>query len=310
MKKIITSFTLIMLMFVMLLFTGCDNESHSEYELAMSRREFAIQKCCGKCLTREEVAILINEFETNVQEEYDNKVITGEDGATDTIAPAKLKTPGEHEHDENTRYKISPIEGRGWYEGIEVSVMSDTSACGIVVDDKKKGDRWVLVDVQSETNDDVIKSDSSISFTGEGTEYITQYENDFDSTHHAMMAFRCTIDEPPAELKPGDELTFHLRADIISEDEPIINAYMSCNMLVQSTFNPVSDTEANDTEEGIYAGGNTFTGMEFVKMMEDTVHITVPQKNDKNDEVFIEFYTSAGSKTGIISGNDHMNLDI
>ena len=66
-------------------------------------------------------------------------------------------------------------------------------------------------------------------------------------------------------------------------------------MLVQNSFNPVSDTGANDSEEGIYAGGNTFTGMKFMKSMEDTVHITVPEKNDKNDEVFIEFYTSAGS---------------
>ncbi len=297
MKKYIRYLSVIIIILSSFILCSCDMDDDPEYVL-IRHVNYDLERCVGGCLTREEMAQLVYNFE-KVKEKWE-----GKKNGDYTVPELILETPGEHEHDDNTRYSVTLLDtnGQAMHKGIKVSVLEE-GRCDTREDDKK-GDRWVLVDVSSETNDDVIKSDSSMTFTGDGTEFVTQYDNDFDSTHHASMTFRCTIDEPPAELLPGDELTFHLRADVISEGEPIVNAYMSCNMIVQNTFNPVSDTGANDSENGIYAGGDTFTNMAFMQSMEDTVHITVPAKNDLNDEVFIEFYTSAGSTNWVYKWNN------
>ena len=130
MKKSIKILSILMIVFSLFGFTACGSDD--EYDIYMDRRTVAIGKCCGSCLTREQVAVLLNEFETTVQQVYDNmECLRSDKSTTETIEPAILITPGEHEHDENTRYKITPTGGDVVFTGIKVEVMSDTSACKI-----------------------------------------------------------------------------------------------------------------------------------------------------------------------------------
>jgi hypothetical protein len=91
-----------------------EEEIKEYYTLINSR----IESCTGTCLTREEMAQHIYDFE---------KIQKGND------LDLKLETPGEHEHDEKTRYQITTLGTNkdGVYQGIKVEVMDDTSACKI-----------------------------------------------------------------------------------------------------------------------------------------------------------------------------------
>ena len=296
MKKTVKIFMIITLLLGMFLITSCDSESTTPYERALYNMEAAIERCTGSCLTREEMAQLVYNFE-KVQEEYSGKPV---EDSNDTLPELRMVTPREHEHDEKTRYEIRELlDNRTTVVGITVSVMDDTSACKIEQTEKQKGTHWELVDTYSETEDDVIKSDNSTHFMGSGTEFITQYDNDFDSSDHATMTFRCHMDELPSVLNPGDEIAINIVADIISDDEIITNASMNCNLIIPTFFNATSDTGANDSDDGIYAGGNTFTGLEYMSYMEDCVRFTVPEKNADSDQIMIVFYTKAGSTNWI-----------
>ena len=82
----------------------------------------SVEACTGTCLTREEMAQLVYNFE---------KIQTNQ--GEDRVFDLKLETPGEHQHDEKTRYSITTLETDelGVYRGLKVSVMSDTSDCKI-----------------------------------------------------------------------------------------------------------------------------------------------------------------------------------
>ncbi len=91
----------------------------------------------GNCLTYEEMEQKLSEYE-KVQMEYSNKQIESESQHILTVPSLQLILPGEHEHDENTRYKISALtnydphhNSDAFIEGLEVTVMDDTSGCEI-----------------------------------------------------------------------------------------------------------------------------------------------------------------------------------
>lgn len=82
----------------------------------------SVEACTGTCLTREEMAQLVYNYEKvqiNAKEEE--------------VFDLQLQTPGEHKHDEKTRYSITTLETNeyGVYKGLKVSVMDDVSACKI-----------------------------------------------------------------------------------------------------------------------------------------------------------------------------------
>ena len=272
----------------MLLLGACDNDEGNHIDFIIETVNTRMEACTGTCLTREDMAQQVYNYE-KVQEQY-----IGYEVSDKIVVPdLKLVTPGEHEHDENTRYEITLLDryDNGLFKGVEVKVMKDTSACKL--DNNVEGTHWELVDITQETNDDVIKSDNSIRFMGSGTEYITQYENDFDSSSHALMTFRCHMDEElPQTLNPGDEIEIRIIADIISEGEIITNATMSCNMIIPNIFEPTSSYDE------IYAGGNTIVGQTYSSYMEDTYHFTVSKKGEY-DTIMIVFYTSAGQTNWI-----------
>ena len=63
MKKTIKKVTVVVLIFVMLLFTACTDGDFGETERkARERLELSLSKCLGTCLTREEMAQLIYNF--------------------------------------------------------------------------------------------------------------------------------------------------------------------------------------------------------------------------------------------------------
>ncbi|MBR0462212.1 MAG: hypothetical protein IJJ00_05840 [Erysipelotrichaceae bacterium] len=294
MKRCINHLPVVLLIIGLIIVTGCTAPTEGErrqatLEVNREKLHLALEACTGTCLTREELAQLVYNYE-KVQEKWSG---AGFSDYEFKIPELQLVTPGEHKHDENTRYEITILgkDENGFETGLKVSVMEDTSACKMP---EAPGDHWELVETYSETSDDVVKSDNSITYVGEGTEYVTQWENDFDSSYHAVMTFRCKMDELPTTLKPGDEIAINITADVISDGEPITNAYMSCNLTVPSSFNATSDTGANDSADGIYAGGNTLTGRAFVPYMTDCVRFKVPEKNENNDEIRIYFSTSSG----------------
>ena len=303
--KTIKYISVLLLILIVITITACSptkgekQSLHKNYnEKEAAALHLALESCTGTCLTREEMAQLVYNYE-KVQSNWNGKQYDNPyDTSVEVTIDLKLETPGEHEHDDNTRYEITILgkDKLGFEQGLKVSIMNNTSSCKMT---ETSGSKWVLVDTSSETNDDVIKSDNSITFVGEGTEYITQYDNDFDSSSHAQMTFRCAMDELPKELKPGDEIAINITADVISEGEPITNAYMSCSLIVPSIFNPTSDTGANDSAEGIYAGGNTLTDRAFVANMSDCVRFKVPDNKEKKDEIGIYFDTSAGETVWI-----------
>jgi hypothetical protein len=89
-----------------------------EYEEYCEYINNMITGCTGTCLTREEMA----------QQVYNFEIVQRND-----VFDLLLDTPGEHEHDEKTRYKITTLgtNSDGVYLGIKVEVMDDTSACKI-----------------------------------------------------------------------------------------------------------------------------------------------------------------------------------
>jgi len=127
MKRIIEYFLLILLIFSTLLLSACRDDSQEEWYIDTTNE--IIEACTGKCLTREEMAQLVYNYE-KIQEKYSGDRI----GDSDEYVPElKLVTPGEHEHNEKTRYEIKTlkIDKTGIYTGLEVRVMDDTSACKI-----------------------------------------------------------------------------------------------------------------------------------------------------------------------------------
>lgn len=128
MKKTTKLFPILMFMLLALFCSSCyGGDDAYNQEIIVDRFIDDIEVCTGTCLTREEMAQQVYNFES-VQKKS-GYTIYGDITAPDL----KLITPGEHEHNENTRYEIRtlPKNKDGIPTGIEVLVMSDTSACKI-----------------------------------------------------------------------------------------------------------------------------------------------------------------------------------
>ena len=135
MKKIMKFISVIFLTILMLVLPACSNDfdeyEREDKERIESRKDslhFALEACTGTCLKREEMAQLVHNFD-KVQNDYGGARITN----TVYFPELQLVTPGEHEHDENTRYEITLLKKNeeGFDTGLKVSVMSDTSGCKI-----------------------------------------------------------------------------------------------------------------------------------------------------------------------------------
>ena len=118
----------IFLIFGMLFFTSCAVPEDKQIDNTKDQILLALKTCTGTCLTREEMAQLVYNYE-KVQSKW-----SGMDLINGKKTPQlELVTPGEHEHNENTRYEITVLDQDedGFYKGLKVSVMDDTSACKI-----------------------------------------------------------------------------------------------------------------------------------------------------------------------------------
>lgn len=168
MNSIIKYLMVITLIIGTLLFTACDSDEHAGYVVDTINLE--IEACTGTCLTREELAQLVYNYE-KVQENHSGKEI--EDGLH--VPDLKLETPGKHEHDDKTRYQITTLEKdkSDIYTGIKVSVMDDTSACNI---EEPEVQEIVGLPVEEIVGTYVVKADVTVSAkdkddkAGEGTE--------------------------------------------------------------------------------------------------------------------------------------------
>jgi hypothetical protein len=141
MKKAIQYLLLILAFFSMILFSACSKTSEQEKDFGYDMNTvegdrqilgFTLRSFVSKCLTREELAQLVYEYE-KVQDKWSGREYRYPSGKLLKVPELQLITPGEHEHNENTRYAISLMEENEDYfiKGLEVSVMSDTSACKI-----------------------------------------------------------------------------------------------------------------------------------------------------------------------------------
>ena len=96
-----------------------NNEKFKEY---CEYYNSSMEACTGTCLTREEMAQLVYNYEkVQIKAKEDN------------VFDLKLETPGEHKHDEKTRYQITTLETNsdGVYNGLKVELIKDTSSCKI-----------------------------------------------------------------------------------------------------------------------------------------------------------------------------------
>ena len=141
MKKAIQYLLLIMAFFSMIMFSACSKTSIQEKDFGYDMNTvegdrqilgFTMRSFVRKCLTREELAQLVYEYE-KVQDKWSGREYRYPSGKLLKVPELQLITPGEHEHNENTRYAISLMEENEdhFIKGLEVSVMSNTSACKI-----------------------------------------------------------------------------------------------------------------------------------------------------------------------------------
>ena len=137
-KKIITR---VLIVFAVCICSGCSAcetnhriDSISEF---VDNINYIIKGVTGKCLTREEMAHMLQIFD-NICENWNGySAIERGTNREITVPALKLETPGEHYHDENTRYEISLLEKNynGIHKGIKVTVMQE-GACKIDVTPK------------------------------------------------------------------------------------------------------------------------------------------------------------------------------
>ena len=141
MKKAIQYLLLILAFFSMIMFSACSKTSEQEKDFGYDMNTvegdrqilgFTLRSFVSKCLTREELAQLVYEYE-KVQDKWSGREYRYPSGKLLKVPELQLITPGEHEHNENTRYAISLMEENEdhFIKGLEVSIMSDTSACKI-----------------------------------------------------------------------------------------------------------------------------------------------------------------------------------
>ena len=132
MKRCINHLPVVLLIIGLIIVTGCTAPTEGErrqatLEVNREKLHLALEACTGTCLTREELAQLVYNYE-KVQEKWSG---AGFSDYEFKIPELQLVTPGEHKHDENTRYEITILgkDENGFETGLKVSVMEDTSAC-------------------------------------------------------------------------------------------------------------------------------------------------------------------------------------
>ena len=259
MRKATTYFSLILLIVCALLCPSCscshrdEKEKQDSFDLYRYRAgvNAAIEGCLGTCLTREEMAQLVYNFE-KIQSKWSNIPI-GDTG--DKVPDLKLDTPGEHYHDDNTRYEITslPTDGNGICTGIKVSVMED-GACkipdgtqepagddtatttkpdvpGTTTDtqqDDQQAGYWKLNEKRTYIKMAYPHSDTGWDYSYSASDLKHVYKaylpaNDY---HEASdTTFTATCSEPPAVIKPEDKVTFTLDLDMQHSGGMLVGAY-------------------------------------------------------------------------------------
>ncbi|MBR0461813.1 MAG: hypothetical protein IJJ00_03750 [Erysipelotrichaceae bacterium] len=215
------------------------DEEYIEYCYGINSR---IESCTGTCLAREEMAEKVYQFESVQKKysgEYNDIVFPGgihsqeepyvESGSIYNL-DLKLVTPGKHDHDENTRYEIKTISGEHFlYEGLEVVVMKDTSACNIPVTasltvDAFMGD-WVNEDgerlVLMHSGETVIEKSPDLSWY-DGEISCIEYKVDKITSSNTLKLIGITSwvsSEDTLHAAPGEEeRRLSLDASSVSEE--------------------------------------------------------------------------------------------
>ena len=225
-----------------------------EYEQYCHRINVQIELCTGMCLTREEMAQKLYNFE-KIQKKYNGEEMVDQKDGSSFVLVLTYKTPGEHEHDENTRYMIStlPEDEHGFYGGIEIRVMEGNSACKIEESEPQQTEETTQdqppvedntgniteqsdpVQTDNTQNDDqktgcyklnikrtYLKEGDPTSYTEWKYTYIVSGQNHVykaylpANDYHVASdtTFTATCSNPPEIIHPGDTVSFTLNLDM------------------------------------------------------------------------------------------------
>ena len=229
------------------------DEEYEEYCYLINSE---IESCTGRCLAREGMAHLVYNFE-KVQKRHNGEEMTDLKDGSRFVLVLTLETPGEHEHDENTRYMIMTQEKdeHGFYKGIRVMVMPE-GMCEINDDTIQQGEdddqatiedpnpeepSVLIIDLHDIHDNGCWKLNSKRTYIKEGdpTSY-TQWKYTYSATENSHKynaylppsddrvasdtTFTATCSNPPEVIKPGDTVSFSLSLDMVHSGGMLVSA--------------------------------------------------------------------------------------
>ncbi len=241
-KKLISR---ILILFAVCICSSCSAcKSFGYREEVSSIEEFVafingtVEKVTGTCLTRYEMGEKLMRYE-EIQKRWTGYGIEEKTygwktkGRMADVPELKLITPGEHEHDENTRYEITMLEKdeNGFCTGIKVSVMPE-GACKVdesptpeaVITPEPEEEPvyvWCLVDTEvvrhENENGEVHKtsydaSELTHSCIMRGTVEIPEHKT-------VTSSFSASCSAPPKTVKPGEEAVLYLQMTMENDND-------------------------------------------------------------------------------------------
>ena len=242
MKKITKLLTAFLLVFEIVFFTACscsslNNDDYGQIEKQSDLFKIAMAEFIGSCLTAEETLQLLLDYES-VQ-----KYWSGKEVARGIYIPElKYVPPEKHERTEDTRYEMTLLEKdkHGFYTGIKVSVMDDTSACKVPdsseqtpVEDNTGSSTEQTTPVETDNTQNVeqkagvwklnkektyIKEGDTTSYTSWVYTYIAEelwhmykaYLPPAEDREASDTTFTVNCSAPPEAIKPGETISFTL----------------------------------------------------------------------------------------------------
>ncbi len=256
MKKITKLLTALLLVFEIVFFTACscsslNNDDYGQIEKQSDMFKIAMAEFIGSCLTAEETLQLLLDYES-VQ-----KYWSGKEVARGVYIPElKYVPPEKHERTEDTRYEIDLLEKdkHGFYTGIKVSVMDDTSACKIPdsseqtpVEDNTGNVTEETTPVETDNTQNVehkeslwklnkertyTKEGDPTSFTDWRYSYIAEelfhiYKaylpaNEYHEASDTAFTAKCSA--PPEIIRPGETISFTLDLNMVHYGGMLVTA--------------------------------------------------------------------------------------
>ncbi|MBR2676121.1 MAG: hypothetical protein IKE28_04345 [Solobacterium sp.] len=335
MERIIKIIKRVLMVFAVCLCSGCGscgdrNEVDSIKELS-DNVNYIISGVTGTCFTREEMGRMLMIFD-NIDERWSGYEVYDRSTKRDIAVPKlRLETPGEHEHDENTRYEITMLDKdqNGFCTGIKVSVMPE-GACKVINTPKPsastepeepdteitddRGDDTVVTTPQPKPESEyvwhrikteIVKHDNENGdvhkkvYTAEERTHSCIMSGTVEIPEHktVVSSFTATCEEPPEYVLPGEDVIIHLSMTMDNSNDTYhysAGAAMAFGYLYYG---------ANYWQPAV-KGGNASCQMDAigdwghppVRVPEATALGTFPNSTSEGQQLIVTF-TACGSET-------------